>query len=120
MQPFSFYPLPSWERARVRGNKKSCSIWIYFEFLQESVEKTTITLYSKCLSLGLDMQLLRNEIFVRFPVVSNYFAILDIFDGIPQLLASGCATIAQYAVEEPLSISINSNPDPTIFFFKEI
>ena len=66
------------------------------------------------------MQLLRNEIFVRFPEVSSYFSDLDVLDGIPQSLTGGCPPIAQYAADESLPISINSNPDPTVSFFEEI
>jgi len=66
------------------------------------------------------MQIFRNKIFVRFPIVGCYFPDLDILDGLPQLLSGCYPAIAQYAVDEPFPISINSNPYPAKVFFEEI
>jgi hypothetical protein len=45
-------------------------------------------------------------------MVGCYFSDPGILDGTPQLLSGCCPAIAQYAVDEPFPISINSNLYP--------
>ncbi len=82
-------------------------------------KQAVVALNGICLGLGLNMQLFRQKFFIRFPVVGCYLSDLDILDGIPQMSSGFRATVAKYAVDEFFAISINSNPYPTVVFFKE-
>jgi len=66
------------------------------------------------------MQSFRDKIFIWLPVIGGYFIDSNRLNRVPQLSSSCCAAIAQYAADEPLAISINSNPYPAEVFFDEM
>ena len=61
-----------------------------------------------------------DKMLVRFPKICHHLLDFFFLEDIPQLFTGCCVTVAQYAVDESFSMSINSNPYPAAVFFEEI
>lgn len=83
-------------------------------------KKTIISLYCKGFCFCLNMLFLWHKRFVCFPVICTNFAIYFRFYFSPKFFACFCSSSANFAVDEFMPISINSNPDPTVVFFEPI
>ena len=83
-------------------------------------EKTIISFYCIGFCLGLYQLLLWHKLIIRFPVICKNYSSCQFFNILPQFHSCCCSTCANFAIDEPVPISINSNPDPTIVFFDPI
>ena len=96
---------------------------IAFRLSSESCEKMTkqAVVAFNCVRFRfrLYVYVVWNEMLVRFPKICHYLFDFFVLQGVPQLFAGCCVAGAQYAVDEPFSISINSNPYPAVVFFEE-
>lgn len=71
-------------------------------------------------SLGLNQHFFRDKFIVSLPVVSTHNPFRQIFNLLPQLYSCFCSSRTNFTIDEPVPISINSNPDPAIVFFEPI
>lgn len=83
-------------------------------------EQAIIAFNCKGFSLGLNQKFFRDKFIVGFPVISTYNPFSQIFNLFPQFYSCFCSSRTNFTIDEPVPISINSNPDPAIVFFDPI
>lgn len=87
---------------------------------QKMSEKTIIAFYRICFCLGLDQLFFRHKFIISFPIVSTYYPFGKFLNLVPELPPGFSPPCANFTVDEPVPISINSNPDPAVVFFEPI
>lgn len=80
-------------------------------------QKTIVTLNRKRFCLTLDQLFPRHKFIIGLPIIGTYYSFGKSFNLFPEFLSSFSSPVANFAVDEPVPISINSNPDPTVVFF---
>lgn len=80
-------------------------------------QKTIVTLNRKRFCLSLNQLFLRHKFIICLPMVGTHYPFGKPFNLFPELFSSFSSPVANFTVDEPVPISINSNPDPTIVFF---
>jgi hypothetical protein len=83
-------------------------------------EQAVVALNCKGFSLGLNQKFFRDKFIIGFPVISTYNPFRQIFDFFPQFYSCFCSSRTNFTIDEPVPISINSNPYPAIVFFEPI
>ncbi len=83
-------------------------------------EKTIIAFYCICFCFGLNQLLFRNKFIISFPIVSTNYPFGKFFNFFPELFSSFGSSCANFTIDEPVPISINSNPYPAVVFFEPI
>ena len=83
-------------------------------------EKTIIAFYCICFCFGLNQLLFRNKFIVSFPIVGTNYPFRKFFNFFPELVPRFSSSCANFAIDKPMPISINSNPYPTVVFFEPI
>ncbi len=81
-------------------------------------EQAVMPFNSEGFCLGLRMPSLGDKRLVGLPVIRHHPPNRHVRYGLPELFPRGSSPGAQYAVEEPFPMSINSNPYPAIVFFE--
>ena len=87
---------------------------------KEMPEQTIISFYRESFLLRLYVFLFRNYAFVWFPIIAGYIIHFVLFYLFPKLFCCFVTPVANNEIDESLSISINSNPYPTVVFFEPI
>ncbi len=79
-------------------------------------KETAITFLCKRFCFGLEMDITRNKLLVRFPMICHHLLYFFVFDLVPLPPSSLGATVAKYTVDKFFSTSVNSSPYPTVVF----
>jgi hypothetical protein len=87
---------------------------------QKMPEETVVSFYCKGLCFGLYKQSFGHKFIISLPIVSAHNPICNILYLFPQFHSCFCSPGANLTIDEPVPISINSNPDPAIVFFDPI
>ena len=80
-------------------------------------EQAVVAFNGVSLRFGLGVLCRGNKSFIRAPVIGHHIPDSQRSYRLPELFSSCCVPRTQYAVEEAVPISINSNPYPAIVFF---
>ncbi len=83
-------------------------------------EETIIAFYCICFCFSLKQLLFRYKFIISFPIVGTYYSFGKFFNFIPELFPCFSSSCANFTIDEPVPISINSNPYPAVVFFEPI
>ena len=87
---------------------------------KEMPEQAVVAFNCIGFSLGLNQEFFRDKFIISLPIVSTHNPFCQILNLLPQLYSCFCSSRTNFTVDEPVPISINSNPDPAIVFFEPI